>query len=142
MAARTHPLDPRRERPGIRRGLIALVGLMILVGAAFAWLRLPLSAEAEPQAYLEVRLAQAEELAPQIQAADPLGTAWARHFDENLPAKAARACGARRFEAVASSDFFQAVQIPVGEAGRSLVQCMRSTGGGYLRFATLDRKVR
>lgn len=122
--------------------LVSFAALLLAAGAGFVWLRAPRPAEPEPPAYLEVRLAQAEELAPQIQAADPLGTAWARHFDENLPAKAARTCGARRFEAVAASDFFQAVQIPVGDAGRSFMQCMRLTGGGYLRLATLDPKER
>jgi hypothetical protein len=126
----------------MKRVLLGVAFLLVAGGAAIAWLRVPHSAEESPPAYFEVRLAQVGELPPQLQAADPAGAIWARHYEENLPAKTARACGAERFAAIAKSEFFQAVQIPVALATRSLVQCMKSKGGGYLRFATPDRQER
>lgn len=130
------------RRTGISSILIVGAGLLVAVGAGIAWYRPPQAGEAGSPRYLEIRLAQAEELAPRLKAADSMGEAWARHFDENLPARAARACGARRFDALAASDFFQAVEIPASDATLSLVQCMEREGGGYLRFAASDRQER
>lgn len=126
----------------MKRGLVLFLGLLVAVAAGAAWLRAPEPADSSPQAYVQVRLAQTEEVPPQLRAADPMGTTWADHHSGNLPAKAARACGAARFDAVQGSDFFLAIQIPVAEASRPLLQCIRSKGGGYLRFSTFDGQER
>lgn len=118
------------------------MALVVAAGIATAWFRAPGSAEPDSTSYLEVRLAQVEEISPQLRGADPTGSVWAGHFEENLPAKTARACGAGRFEVIHGSDFHQAVQMPAPDTTPALVQCMKSKGGGYLRLSTLDRQLR
>jgi hypothetical protein len=119
--------------------LVGFVALLVAAGAGIVWFRAPRPAEPEPPAYLEVRLAQVEELAPALQVADPTGSVWARHFSENLPARTARECGAERFEAESASDFHQSVRIPASIATPLFLDCMRSKGGGYLRFPASQR---
>lgn len=118
--------------------LVSFAALLLAAGAGIVWFRAPRPAAAEPPAYLEVRLAQVEELAPALQAADPAGGLWARHFSENLPARTARECGAERFDVEAASDFHQAVRIPASAATPLLLACLRSKGGGYLHFPTSE----
>lgn len=118
--------------------LIICLGLLVVVGAAAAWIGMPHRVQASPRTYVEVRLAQVEEVAPGLRAADPTGAVWARHYSENLPAKAARACGAARFDVLSASDFSQSVRIPSSDADRPFLQCVRRQGGGYLQFAKLE----
>jgi hypothetical protein len=130
------------RRTALSRILIIGTALAVALVAGIAWFRAPVSAEASSPRYLEVRLAQIEEVSPQLQGADPMGAVWAGHFRENLPAKTARACGAARFDVIDASDFHQAVQMPAPDATPALLHCMKARGGGYLRFATLDRQER
>lgn len=118
--------------------LLGLFGIAVAVTAGIAWLRASQPAEASPLRYLEVRLAQPEELSPRLQAADPLGSAWARHYEENLPARVARECGVRRFDVRSASDFFQAVDIPASDSTEALARCLVARGGGYLRLSVLN----
>ena len=86
---------------------------------------------------LQVRLAQAEELAPQLKAADPDGSLWARRYNENFPVRIARECGVTRFEVTAASDFHQAVEIPMPQENHALIRCLTTRGAGYLRLSKL-----
>jgi len=91
----------------------------------------------QPRRILQVRLAQAEELAPQLKAADPNGALWARRYDENFPVRIARECGVTGFAVTSGSDFHQAVEIPMTQDDQPLIRCLTTRGAGYLRLSNL-----
>ena len=90
-----------------------------------------------PQRLLQVRLAQVEELSPQLKAADPNGALWAQRYSENFPVRIARECGVAGFAVTAASDFHQAVEIPMPQENQPLIRCLTTRGAGYLRLSNL-----
>lgn len=124
----------------MKRMALGFLAGALIVGGAWGASRLltPADPVQAPDMVLQVRLAQAEELSPQLKASDSTGAAWARRYEENLPSRTARECGATRFEVMAASDFFQAVRIPISQASEALLHCLVTRGGGYLRFSVMD----